>query len=572
MQTPKSRPGSLDVPQKPSATTPRTTRKFKPLGSDSDSVSPNLVNKTPKNASPKVFDRQSPRSPAEKKRTNRVSELESQLAHLQEELKKTKDQLTSSESCKKKAQQEAEESKKHLAAMSAKLDDTLKELNDISYSEEARIQELRKVSQDRDKAWESELEAVQKQHSMDSAALASALNEIQRLKIELNRVSESEASQARHAESTRAEIQTLRVELRETLEWVEFLKKELNESRESESQSIEEVCKVQTELEVMKTTEETLRSEHANVVESYKSLVVELDQSKNRVNSLEELVKNLKNSDEVKTSSEKGEFDDESIMMKTEVDDLKKEVSQLRGALESAEKRYHDEYIQSTLQIRNAYELLERAKSKSMQIEAELEAKVKESMAEMEELKMKLTGKEEVELETDIRNSESILQDLKSTLSEKERQLVSIAEENEKLKREIERSKINEEAMALAEAARTAEKEALMRLVYLTEEADKSSRKADRISEELDSAQAANSEMEAELRRLKVQADQWRKAAEAAASMLSTGNNGKDLDSYHTIGGKLDLAYSEDMDDDSLKKKNGNMLRKIGVLLKKGQK
>ncbi|KAK4478628.1 hypothetical protein RD792_014117 [Penstemon davidsonii] len=65
MQTPKSRPGSLDVPQKPSATTPRTTRKFKPLGSDSDSGSPNLVSKTPKNASPKVFDRQSPRSPAE---------------------------------------------------------------------------------------------------------------------------------------------------------------------------------------------------------------------------------------------------------------------------------------------------------------------------------------------------------------------------------------------------------------------------------------------------------------------------------------------------------------------------
>ncbi|KAK4478627.1 hypothetical protein RD792_014116 [Penstemon davidsonii] len=497
-----------------------------------------------------------------KKKTNRVSELESQLAHLQEELKKTKDQLTSSESCKKKAQQEAEESKKHLAAMSAKLDDTLKELNDISYSEESRIQELRKVSQDRDKAWESELEAVQKQHSMDSAALASALNEIQRLKIELNRASESEASHARHAESTRAEIQTLRVELRETLEWVEFLKKELNESRESESQSIEEVCKVQTELEVMKTTEETLRSEHANAVECYKSLVVELDQSKNRVNSLEELVKNFKNSDDIKTSSENGEFDDESIMMKTEIDDLKNEVSQLRVALESAEKRYHDEYIQSTLQIRNAYELLERAKSKSMQIEAELEAKVKESMAEIEELKMKMNLKAETELQTDLRNSESILRDLKSSLLEKEAQLVSIAEENEKLKSE--RAEVDE--------ARAAEKEALMRLGYLTEEADKSSRKADRISEELESAQAANSEMEAELRRLKVQADQWRKAAEAAASILSTGNNGKDLDSYHSIGGKLDLAYSEDMDDDSFKKKNGNMLRKIGVLLKKGQK
>lgn len=108
-------------------------------------------------------------------------------------------------------------------------------------------------------------------------------------------------------------------------------------------------------------------------------------------------------------------------------------------------------------------------------------------------------------------------------------------------------------------------------------EADKSSRKAARITEQLDAAQAANSEMEAELRRLKVQADQWRKAAEAAAAMLSTGNNGKYVErtgslDYNTIGGKLGSPYSEDLDDDSPKKKNSNMLKKIGVLLKKGQK
>ncbi|EXC16273.1 hypothetical protein L484_024447 [Morus notabilis] len=34
----------------------------------------------------------------------------------------------------------------------------------------------------------------------------------------------------------------------------------------------------------------------------------------------------------------------------------------------------------------------------------------------------------------------------------------------------------------------------------------------------------------------------------------------------------MDSPYSEDMDDDSPKKKNGNMLKKIGVLWKKGQK
>ncbi|GJZ25952.1 interactor of constitutive active ROPs 2, chloroplastic-like protein, partial [Tanacetum coccineum] len=62
---------------------------------------------------------------------------------------------------------------------------------------------------------------------------------------------------------------------------------------------------------------------------------------------------------------------------------------------------------------------------------------------------------------------------------------------------------------------------------YLTEEADKRSRKVVKVTEQLDLAQAANAEMEAELRRLKVQSDQWRKAAEAAAAMLSGGANGK---------------------------------------------
>ncbi|KAL7180369.1 hypothetical protein ACSBR1_043549 [Camellia fascicularis] len=78
--------------------------------------------------------------------------------------------------------------------------------------------------------------------------------------------------------------------------------------------------------------------------------------------------------------------------------------------------------------------------------------------------------------------------------------------------------------------------------------------------------------MEAELRRLKVQSHQWRKAAEAAAAMLSTGNNGKfmerigSLDSnYNPAMGKIGSPDSDDVIDDFIKKKNGNVLRKIGV-------
>lgn len=540
-----------------------------------------------------------------------MSELEPQLAQLQDELKKAKEQLSSSESLKRKAQQEAEEAKKQLAAMSAKLEETQNQLKELSDSEESRVHELRKISQDRDREWQSELEAVQKQHSMDSAALASALNELQKLKIQLDRVAESEASHARHAESAYDEIHSLRLELTETLELVEKLKKQLNESRESEAEAMEEVGKAQMLLEVVKTTEEALRLEHANAKESYKSLLDELELSKIKVNSLEEVVSELRDDlakplGEVKSLCENGECE-QSEVLKPEINNLKHEASQLRDALEAAERRYQDQYLQSTLQIRDAYELVKHTKSDSFQRESELEAKLKESRAQIEELKTKLIEKEkalqstpyennspnsdveenhvaqeESELKIELQKSESILEDVKASLLEKETQLQSIIEENEMLKseilrREMEKSKASDEALASTEAARAAEREALMKLGYLTEEADKSCRKAVRFTEELDAAQAANSEMEAELRRLKVQSDQWRKAAEAAAAMLTTGNNGKCVErtgslDYHTIGGKLGLPYSEDTDDESPKKKNGNMLKKIGVLLKKGQK
>ncbi|KAK8708890.1 hypothetical protein V6N13_059925 [Hibiscus sabdariffa] len=80
---------------------------------------------------------------------------------------------------------------------------------------------------------------------------------------------------------------------------------------------------------------------------------------------------------------------------------------------------------------------------------------------------------------------------------------------------------------SLFETTQVAKQEALMKLGYLTEEADKNNRKhSDRT---------------------------------------------KSLDRNYNLGTGSPL--SEDMDnDDSPKKKNGNMLKKIGVLWKKGQK
>lgn len=595
MQTPKPRAGTLEVPQR----TPKTARQLKTSGTEHDnSSSQSPVTRTPKARSPKVVDRRSPRTPtSEKKRPARVSELEAQVANLQEELKKAKDQLSQSESWKKQAHEDAEEAKKQFEVMSEKLQDSQQQLDEISASEESRLQELRKISQDRDRAWESELEAVRKHHSMDSAALASAMNEIQKLKIQLEKVAESEVNQAKYAESAHNEMLKLRLELSETLAIVEELKTQLNDSKDSEARALEVVSQTREHLETTKSAEETLRLEKLKAVEAYDSLTVELEKSKAQVDALEGIVSKL----QMNNGNSVGDIDDGDNDNHEELNCMKMEAEKLRGELEGAEKRYQEEYIQSTLQIRSAYELVEQTRTESSQKVSILEENLEKSKAELEVLKHKLVEKEEklqniseenknlneklekIEIVTEectedvsnLKKLEADLEDLKRAMFDKETELKNITEENERLK--MEKNQVNDEAVASAEAARIAEKEALNKVSYLTEEADKSSRKVVRVTEQLDLAQAANAEMEAELRRLKVQSDQWRKAAEAAAAMLSGGNNGKFVErtgslDTHTIGGRLNSPFSEDMEDESPKKKNGNMLKKIGVLLKKSQK
>ncbi|XP_057779012.1 interactor of constitutive active ROPs 2, chloroplastic-like [Salvia miltiorrhiza] len=570
MQTTTSRGGGGSALQ--------NARKLKTAASDSTCVSsPNPIIKTAKDRSLKTIDRRLPRAPVtEKKRPNKPSESEARIAQLQEDLKKTKEQLSSSESWKRRAQQEAEEGRKQLAAMAAELEESRNQLKELSECEEARLQELRKISQERDREWQSELEAFQKQYSMDSAALSSAMNEIQKLKMQLDRVSQSEAAQARHAESAHAEIQSLRVELTETLLLVDRLKTQLNDSRDYESHALDEVSRAETQLQVVKTAENELKLEHDNVVELYNALLLDLEKSNCRVKSLEELVATLQsdlaNSSNVSANSSAENGDREAA----ELNALKGEMDELRSALADAERRYRDEYIQSTMQIRNAYQLVELTRSESSEKEAQLDAKLRESRAEVEELRIKLFEKENAASNLEEDDDDEREAELKASLLDKEAQLQATAEENEMLRREM--MKTETEQSKAEESSQAAEQEALLqRLDSLTEEANKSCKKVARVTEQLDAAQASNSELEAELRRLKVQCDQWRKAAEAAAAMLSTTNNGKYGErrgsfDYHSITSKLSSPQSDDEDDDSPKKKNGNMLKKIGVLLKKGHK
>ncbi|WJX18209.1 hypothetical protein P8452_08033 [Trifolium repens] len=579
MQTQKGRNGTSGVPRKKSPSNPRTARKMKTSGSDSNSVSssPNPASKTPKDRSPNVKPTQSPIS--EKNGTNRVHELESRLSQLDEDLKKAKEQLNSSESLKIKAQKEAEDAKNKLLSMSRELEESQQQLLELSNSEDERIQELRKISQDRDREWQSELEAVRKQHSMDLSALASAMNDIQKLKMQLERARESEATRIDNAESAEAEIQDLRVELDETLSLIAKLKNEASHCKKSESQALEIVAKTQIQLEAANKMVESLQLDGVKASEAYRNSALELEKSRSQVKSLEELVSKLQDDlvSEAGLSTRLPAMEvvesEEINRLKAELVSVKAEAGKLKSALDVAEVSYQDEYIRSTMQIRSAFEQLENTKSESIQRQAELYEELKKAKADIEELRARPMDKESQLQDDDVA-------ELKARLYDRETKLQNITEENNTLKMEIkkeelQKNKITDEAVASAEAARAAKQEALTKLGYITKEADESNRKIARVTEELDAAQASNSELESELRRLKVQADQWRKAAEAAAAMISSGKIVEPtglLDSGYNnsiAGNKMSSPYSEDTDDDSPKKKNTTMLKKIGVLWKK---
>ncbi|KAK9126832.1 hypothetical protein Scep_015678 [Stephania cephalantha] len=616
------RSGSLEVAKRTSSATTRTARQLKMSGSESDPASSHSTSRTPKERSPKVIERKSPRSPMpEKKRPSKVLELESQLAQLQEDLKKANDELSSSESWKKSLQQENEEAKRQFVAMKAKFEESQRQLLELSASDDARLLELRKLSQERDRAWKAELEAVREQHSVDSAALLSSMNEIQRLKIQLEKVTESEATQSKREEAAKAEIHNLKLDLDETLSLLNDMKAELRSCKESEAQAQALVNETLLKLKTAKTSEENVGGDGGNSMEDYKLLLSELDQSRAQVRSLEELVSKLK-ADLVIAGNKS--FRDQLVegmhshrigenvnteevdKLRAELNSTKSEVQHLRSALEIVEIKYQEEQIRSTMQVRSAYELLEQRKSESNLKEAELEAdlmRTKSNLVELnknladketelliiskenEDMKLKIAAQSEQrmsELEMELQKLRSDVEDMKANLMDKETELQNVFEENEDLKselkkRESDEAKQKDKAEAEANVARNTEREVLMRLECATEEADNSTKRAAWVAEQLEAAQSTIVKLETELRRLKVQSDQWRKAAEAAAAILTTEENGKltgQLDNfYDPVTGRICSPNSDDQDDDSPKKRNNNnMLKKIGVLWKKSQK
>lgn len=109
------------------------------------------------------------------------------------------------------------------------------------------------------------------------------------------------------------------------------------------------------------------------------------------------------------------------------------------------------------------------------------------------------------------------INELKSKLEEKEKELGVFTQENEDLKKQL-----NEVASKFS-SAKAKEEEMTLRLKQVEEELEASKTNGDQLKEKLQSVEGQKEALEAEMKKLRVQTEQWRKAADAAAAILSGG-------------------------------------------------
>ncbi|KAM0017234.1 putative interactor of constitutive active ROPs [Helianthus debilis subsp. tardiflorus] len=242
-----------------------------------------------------------------------------------------------------------------------------------------------------------------------------------------------------------------------------------------------------------------------------------------------------------------------------------------------------------------------------------VEAKVEKSQTcDQDEVKVKVN----TELpEIGVKNEEISL--LKLTIEEKDKKLETLGEENEGLKRELSEANVKitsamvkEESLnikltqvdqelqksksdgiqlkeKLKEVEGAKEESLNIKLTQVDQELQKSKSDGIQLKEKLKEVEGAKEALETEMKRLRVQTEQWRKAADAAAAILAGGgvemsdgrrvsercgsmdkNYGGGFNGYGGFGGSPGLG--EDSDDGfGNGKRKGSGIRMFGDLWKK---
>ncbi|CAH9143212.1 unnamed protein product [Cuscuta epithymum] len=165
---------------------------------------------------------------------------------------------------------------------------------------------------------------------------------------------------------------------------------------------------------------------------------------------------------------------------------------------------------------------------------------------------------------------------LRAKLEEKEKELANVSRENESLKQQM-----NEVAME-ASLAKIKEEETALHLKQVKEELETSRDNASMLSEKLEDSEKAKEALEAEMKKLSIQTEQWMKAADAAASLLSGDQevmmNGRRMSERYSksllepvAGGYLGhpVLFDDFEDASESGKKKGSGIKMFGDLWRK---
>ncbi|KAE8700234.1 putative DOF domain class transcription factor [Hibiscus syriacus] len=324
----------------------------------------------------KAVERYSPRSlVSEKKRPSRISELELQNPQLQELKKVKKDQLNSSEPCKKEALQDAEEFGKQMLAMSAKVEICRKPL-------------------------------------LEPASEGPHVNEL------------DTAKQTIQAELVHLDLENFKGNLVEILSLVSNMKNRLKEGRESEAPAKVLASDTLLQLEAARKTVEALRSEGKKAFEAYNYIASDLHEPKERVQDKEH------------EESHQLEAEISSLRSALETSEIKRHEEQIQSIIQIKSANEQMDRIKSEANSREAELLaeLEKANFYITTVKANLMAKeteLQDISDENEVLNMKLEKSPPCQLESELKNELKVLKeaavDLNANMMDKETELQYMA-------------------------------------------------------------------------------------------------------------------------------------------------
>ncbi|KAL6845543.1 hypothetical protein ACP4OV_025038 [Aristida adscensionis] len=190
-------------------------------------------------------------------------------------------------------------------------------------------------------------------------------------------------------------------------------------------------------------------------------------------------------------------------------------------------------------------------------------AALAEKEVEEEETKKMIEEEMKAAVETDggaERESPEVTE-LKAKLMEKDKEIAALAAENAELKKQ---------AGEAAEAAKKSEEDAAAKASLVEHNLKEGAAREARMGEQLKATEAAREALEGEMRRLRVQTEQWRKAAEAAAAVLGGDNHLTGLHGLAGNGWGSPATMPDDGDDEGFGgKRKGAGIRMLGDLWKK---